>query len=166
MWAALDSARDEDSQLTLKIVEGTIVAIDLDNFSEVVRLRGWSSYKPNPATGLLMNLVSELVEKHMGFVIYGLDWVRGTEEALIEIPYVEPREVVSDLKKIVLELKKLGVSASVVAIKDYVVCKEADSRRSAYNSTPGRRRAVRILRHLKRRGGGAIYIDGELMAIK
>ncbi len=165
-WAALDFTKDEDSQLTLRMVEGTIVAIDLDNFSEVVRSRGWSSYKPNPATGLLTNLISELVEKYMGFVVYGLDWDRGTEEALIEIPCVEPREVASDLKKIVFELKGLGVSASIVAIKDYVMCKRADSRRNAYNSTPGRKRAIRILKYLKRRGGEAIYIDGELIAVK
>lgn len=165
-WAALDFTKDEDSQLTLKVVEGTIVAIDLDNFSEVVRSRGWSSYKPNPATGLLTSLVLELVEKYMGFVVYGLDWDRGTEEVLIEMPYVEPRELVSDLRKIVLELKNLGVSTSIVAIKDYVICKRADSRRIAYNSTPGRKRAVRILKYLKRRGGEAMYIDGELIAVK
>ncbi len=164
-WAALDSTRDEDSQLTLKIVEGTIVAIDLDSFSEVVRSRGWSSYKPNPATGLLTSLVSELVEKYMGFVVYGLDWDRGTEEALIEVPYVEPREIAGDLRKIALELKNLGVSASIVAIKDYVVCRRANSRREAYSSTPGRRRAARILKYLKRRGGEAIYIDGEITAV-
>ena len=138
-------------------VEGTIVMLDLDNFSEIIAERGWSEYSPNPATSLLTRLVEEFVRKWQGVVVYGLDEERGTEEAVIEIPYVEPEEVASDLERIKEEMNKLGVGITIVAVKGYVLAQPAPQR-EAYTATPTRRRAHSLLRKLKRRGGNTVLV--------
>lgn len=147
----------EGTYISFHLVEGTIIAIDLDEFSEVVREKGWSEYKPNPATGLLTMLVEEFVRKWQGVIVYGLDEERGTEEAVIEIPYVEPEEVERDLLRIKEELNKLGVRVTIVAIKDYVIAKPANQH-EAYYGTPGRKRAHELLRKIKRKGGNQVVI--------
>ncbi len=140
------------------LTPGTIIIIDLDRFGEVVEERGWSEYKPNPATGLLTLLVERLVSKWQGVVIYGLDEERGTEEVVIEIPMVEPEELREDLERILEELRRVGVTATIVAIHGYVGLKPARNRREAYTATPYRRLAARLLREAKRRGGNRLII--------
>ncbi len=139
----------------MKPVEGTIIIMDLDDFSEVVKERGWSEWMPNDATALLTELVERFASKWGASVIWGLDEERGTEEVVIEIPYVEPEEVAEDIKEIREKLRRIGVSISIVAIKDYVF-PEASGRRKAYRATPGRRRAKRLLEKIKRSGGGIL----------
>ncbi|WFO76173.1 hypothetical protein J4526_04905 [Desulfurococcaceae archaeon MEX13E-LK6-19] len=152
--------RDEEPSLTLKgFVEGTIIVLDLDKFGEMVEEKGLSEYKPNVVTGLLTQLVEEFVRKWSAVVIYGLDHKRGTEEAVIEIPYVEPSEVADDLEKIKREIEKTGASITIVAIKDYVIARSARDRREAYYGTPGRARALKLLKKAKRRGGGQLIIE-------
>ena len=140
------------------LVEGTVIVIDLDRFGEVVEERGWSEYKPNPATGLLTLLVQRLVSKWQGVVIYGLDEERGTEEVVIEIPMVEPEELREDLEEIRRELRRVGVTATIVAVRGYVGLKPARNRREAYTGTPYRRFAVKLLNQAKRRGGDRLVI--------
>ncbi len=141
------------------LVEGTIVVIDLDSFGEVVEERGWSQYKPNPATGLLTHLVEMLVAKWRAVVVYGLDWERGTEEAVLEIPYTEPSELRRDLEEIRREVNRLGVGVTIVAVRGIVGLGPARNRREAYYGTPDRARAVAVLKKLKRRGGNTVYIE-------
>jgi len=144
-----------------RLVEGTIIVIDLDRFEEEVRRRGWSEWRPNEATGLLSSLVEWLARKWMGVVVYGLDWDRGTEEAVIEIPLVEPWEVEGDLRRILEALRReAGVTATAVALRGPVLARPARSRREAYQGTPARREAWRILREAKRRGGGRLIVVG------
>jgi len=140
------------------MTEGAIVIIDLDRFGEVVEERGWSEYSPNPATGLLTSLVEMFVRKWQGVVIYGLDEARGTEEVVIEIPLVEPEELIQDLEYIKQELNRLGVGVTIVAVKGYVLGRPANDRREAYTATPFRRYALSILRRAKRRGGNQVVI--------
>jgi hypothetical protein len=143
------------------LVEGTVVVIDLDRFEDVVRERGWSEWSPNEATGLLSSLVEWLARKWRGVIVYGLDWERGTEEAVIEFPLVEPGELEGDLKLIQKRLvEEAGVSATIVAVRGYVLARPARDRREAYRGTPARREALRVLRAAKRRGGGALVIRG------
>lgn len=152
--------RDEEPGLTLKgFVEGTIVVLDLDRFGEMVEEKGLSEYKPNVVTGLLTQLVEKFVWKWSGVVVYGLDYERGTEEAVIEIPYVEPSEVASDLEEIKKEVERAGASITIIAIKDYVIARPARDRREAYYGTPGRLRALKLLRKVKRRGGGRMIVE-------
>ncbi len=151
--------RDEEPSLTLSSCEGTIVVIDLDRFGELVEEKGWSEYSPNPITGLLSNLVYDFVRKWNAVIVYGLDWERGTEEAVIEIPLVDPQEVEEDLRHILEEVRREGGSVTIVAIRDIVVGRKAHSRREAYYGTLGRRRAIKMLGKLKRKGGGIIYTE-------
>ncbi|ALL01642.1 hypothetical protein Pyrde_1599 [Pyrodictium delaneyi] len=132
--------------------------IDLDRFSEVVEERGWSEYSPNPATGLLTRLIEMFARRWQGVIIYGFDEERGTEEVVIEIPLVEPEELLPDLEKIKQELNSIGVGITIVALKGYVLGKPAADRREAYTATPFRRRALALLRKAKRRGGNTVII--------
>ncbi len=141
-----------------RLVPGTIVIIDLDKFGEIVEERGWSEYEPNPATGLLTLLVDRFVSKWQGVVLYGLDWERGTEEVVIEIPFVEPEELREDLEEIRRELRRIGVTATIVAVHGYVGLRPTGDRREAYEGTPYRRLAARLLRRAKRRGGDTLII--------
>jgi len=135
------------------------VIIDLDRFGEVVSERGWSQYRPNPATGLLTSLVETLISKWHGYVVYGLDEERGTEEVVIEVPYVEPGELRSDLEAILRELNRVGVNATIVAVHGHVgLVSRRGERRAAYKATPSRRLAAKLLREAKRRGGNVVVI--------
>lgn len=141
------------------LVEGTVVIIDLDRMGETVEERGWSEYTPNPATGLLTRLVEDFVRKWNAYLIYGLDEERGTEEAVIEVPLVEPEELLPDLEEIRRRVREAGVTATIVAVKGYVgpVGREGD-RRDAYTATPTRRLAARLLRKAKRAGGDRVVV--------
>ncbi len=142
----------------LGLVEGVVVVIDLDRFGEVVRERGWSEYKPNPVTGLLTQLVERLVSKWRAVVVYGLDPERGTEEVVLEIPLVEPEEILPDLEEVKREVNQYGVGVTIAVVKGYVGLKPARSRREAYYGTPTRKLAWSLLREAKRRGGNRIVL--------
>ncbi len=142
-----------------------VVALDLDHFNEVVRKAAWPRYSPNPITGLLSRLVEDLVIKRRGIVIYGLDWDRGTEEAVIE--FVEP-----DLEDLLLDLEDLrrrieeagktsgtGVTLSI-GVSKYEApdgVKPVKDRR-ALKSSPYRYLALKALRKAKRLGGNRLVI--------
>lgn len=150
--------RSEDTSTSL--VEGTVVIIDLDRFGEVVEERGWSEYKPNPATGILTLLVEQFVRKWHGYVVYGLDYERGTEEAVVEIPSTKPEELVEDLEMIKEEVNRLGVGVTIVAVYGYVgLVHRSTDRRAAYTATPTRRLAFKLLQKAKRRGGNTIILS-------
>jgi len=141
------------------LVEGTVVIIDLDRFGEVVEERGWSEYSPNPATGLLTRLVEELVRRWGGYLVYGLDEERGTEEAIVEFPLTRPEELREDLERIREELNRLGVGVTIVAVYGYVgLVERRGDRRRAYTATPTRRLALTLLRRAKRSGGNRVVI--------
>ncbi|MCD6489021.1 MAG: hypothetical protein J7K21_07365 [Desulfurococcales archaeon] len=152
---------DEEPSLTLNDpAEGTIIVIDLDRFKEIVQEKGWDEYKPNIVTGTLTSLVEFFSRKWQGVIVFGLDPQRGTEEAIIEIPFINPLDVKNDLINIRDEINKLGVGVTIVAVRDIVIARPARNRREAYYGTPGRRRALKILRSIKRKGGNKVYIEG------
>ncbi|NPA84472.1 MAG: hypothetical protein GXO07_00515 [Crenarchaeota archaeon] len=131
-------------------MEGTVVVLDLDDFSRVVAERGWSEYEPNDATARLTELVDQFLRKHQAFLVWGLDEERGTEEAVIEVPFKEPEELEDDLRRIEEEMRSLGVGITIVAVKGFLLLKEAKDRREAYYATPDRRRAKKLLERIKR----------------
>lgn len=160
-WAARDPVwgGDDRPSLTLnRLVEGSVIILDLDRFGELVEERGLSEYRPNVVTGTLTELVERFVRRHGGVVVYGLDYERGTEEAVIEVPFAEPEELVGELEEIRRRIRELGASITIVVVKDYVVARPARTRREAYTATPGRRRAARLLRAAKRRGGDVVVV--------
>lgn len=139
------------------IVEGTIVIMDLDDFGELVKREGLSEYSPNRISGLLSNLVEEFVRKWSAVVVYGLDWNRGTEEVVIEIPLVKPEELREDLLRIHSEINREGGKISIVALRSPVSCRVARNRREAYEEY--RKKAHRVLLRIKRRGGNIVHIE-------
>jgi len=151
-------ARGKEQQEPEKLYPGTVVALDLDKFEEFSKQLGLSEYEPNFVTGELTKLVEWLARKHGGFVVYGLDYERGTEEALIEFPFVKPEEIYSDLELVLKEVAKTGASVSIAVVEGMTTCKKARNRREAYYSTPWRRAAVKLLQEAKKRGGGRILV--------
>jgi len=142
-------------------LDGVTIIIDIDRMEETADERGWSRWRPNPATGLLSNLVEQLVRKWQAIVVYGLDWERGTEEAVLEIPSVAGDEVAGDLARLARELCHAGVTVTIVAVTGPVLGKPARSRREAYGGS--RSRARRLLEAYKRRGGGFVVVDGVVV---
>ena len=140
---------------------GTIVILDLDRFEEQVEREGWSRYRPNPVTGLLTQLVEQLVRRWQGVPLYGLDPERGTEEAVILFPLTGPEELEEDLLSIAEEIAGEGASITIVAVEAPVGGFKARSRREAYSGPV--RRAQRILGRLKRRGGCLVYVNGRIL---
>jgi len=136
--------------------------MDLDRFKEYVRVRGLSVYKPNIITGTLSGLVEDLVRRFQAVVVYGLDWDRGTEEVILEIPGVEASELEQDLIRIAREVHELGSSITIIALTGYVSCTPAKDRREAYSNYL-RSRAKGLLESFKRRCGGVVYIDGVIV---
>lgn len=137
---------------------GTIVILDLDRFKEFTQTRGLSEYEPNFVTGELTKLVEWFAQKQGGVVVYGLDYERGTEEAIIEIPFARPEDVWEDLKKIHKRIMEAGASITIVAYEGLVSCKKARNQREAYHATPWRRSALKKLKEAKRRGGGLLVV--------
>lgn len=142
------------------LVPGIIVVLDLDKFEEYVKSRGLDPYKSNIVSGELTRLIEEFAWRHRGVVVYGLDYGRGTEEAIIEIPYGvdDLNNVVRDLEEIKAKIESYGVTLSAVVLYDLVTGKPASNRREAYHGTPGRTRAIRALHAIKRRGGGKVLV--------
>ncbi|MEB3773615.1 MAG: hypothetical protein GSR86_01645 [Desulfurococcales archaeon] len=155
--AAIDGGGDRPSLTLTHPVMGTLIIMDLDRMGELVEEAGLSEYKPNRITGLLTSLVESFASKWSAVVVYGLDRRRGTEEAIIEIPLVEPWEVLDDLEYIRKEVENAGGSITIIAVHTWITGAPARNRREAY--TGYRRRALRLLKKLKRKGGNTIYID-------
>lgn len=143
----------------MTLVEGVVVILDLDRFSDLTESMGWDKYKPNIVTGTLTQLVEEFVRKYSANVLYGLDPERGTEEAVIEIPFVKPEEIINDLRRIKCEIEKTGATISIGIAYGPLEPIKPKSRRNAYTGIT-RRRAYKALKEAKRKGGNRIVIYG------
>ena len=141
------------------MVWGSVVILDLDRFKEVTKSRGWTEYKPNIITGELSHLVDAFVRKWSAHLVYGLDWDRGTEEAVIEIPGVTPDEIKEDLELIRRRIEELGASISIGVAYGPILGFKARGRRGAYSGAT-RRLALKALKEAKRLGGNKIIIIG------
>ena len=146
----------------MNFISGTIIIIDIDRMGEIIEEKGWSEWRPNPATGTLSHLVEQLARKWNAVIVYGLDWERGTEEAVLEVPLVEPDELINDLVMLAQEVCRQGATVTIVAITAPVLGVPARNRREAYQGH--RRRAKRLLESFKRKGGGYVVVDGVVVA--
>jgi len=140
-----------------KLVEGTVIVLDLNKFKKVTKEKGFNEYKPNIITGTLTHLVENFVRKWNAYVLYGLDYFRGTEEAVIIMPMTKPEEVLSDLEKIRREIEKLGSTLSIGVSYGVIVNIKARNRREAYENITVKN-ALKALREAKRKGGNRIVI--------
>jgi len=157
----------EDAPRLLSLGEnmhGVIIALDLDHFKEVVKEMGWPEYSPNPITGLLSNLVDDLIRKHYAMAIYGLDWERGTEEAMLACSSPDMDSLLKNLEAIRRKIeetgKETGSNATIsvgVAQGPLPIVKPATSRREMFK-TPTERLVKRALQKAKQRGGNQIVI--------
>ncbi len=89
-------------------MESAIVILDLDQFGSKMKALGWSEYKPNVITGSLTELVTSLLTRHHGTHIRGLDYQRGTEEAVLFFSDPNSEQLLKALKHIMVEIEKLG----------------------------------------------------------
>ena len=89
-------------------MESAIVILDLDQFGSKMKALGWSEYKPNVITGSLTELVTSLLTRHHGTHIRGLDYQRGTEEAVLFFSDPNSEQLLKALKHIIVEIEKLG----------------------------------------------------------
>ena len=142
-----------------KVIEGTVIIMDLDEFEKITKEKGFDEYKPNIITGTLTYLIENFVRKWSAYVVYGLDYERGTEEVIIEIPLVRPEDVMEDVKRISETIKSLGASISIGMSYGPIIFMKARNRREAY-SNPTIRLALKALQEAKRRGGGRIIVYG------
>lgn len=138
---------------------GSVIVLDLDKFKEYTEVRGWSNYTPNVITGELSRLVEAFARKWSGRIIHGLDWSRGTEEAIIELPGVEPREILRDLEDIRARIEELGSSISIGVSYGPLHSMRVRGKRELYSSTTIKL-AFKALRKAKRMGGNRIIIYG------
>ena len=143
------------------MVNGTIIMLDLDRFKEFTRARGLDEYRPNDITGLLSAEVERLARKWQGIVVYGLDWKRGTEEAVLEIPLVGPEELENDLVAVARSICEAGASITIVAVEGPITGRPARNRREAYEGY--RRRVKRLLESVKSKRPGQVYINGQIV---
>ncbi len=140
-----------------KAIEGTVVILDLDMFEKITEERGYNRYKPNVITGTLTQLVESFVRKWNAYVIYGLDYLRGTEESVILIPLTRPEEVIKDLEQIRKEIEKLGASLSIGVSYGPIIAVKARTRREAYSNITVKN-ALKALREAKKKGGNKIVV--------
>ncbi len=140
-----------------KVVEGTVVILDLDKFKEVTKEKGFDEYKPNVITGTLTHLVENFVRKWNAYVLYGLDYFRGTEEAIIVVPMTKPEEILDDLEKIRKEIEKLGATISIGVSYGIIINIKPKNRREAYRNITVKN-ALKALREAKRKGGNRIVV--------
>lgn len=148
------------AQSDLPLLPGLVIVLDIDKFENYVQSRGLDPYKPNIVSGELTRLIEKFVWDYRGIVVYGLSSERGTEEVIIEIPFghEELDSIIKDLNEIRESIRRHGATLSIAIVKDFVVCKPARDRRGAYYGTPGRARATKLLRSIKRRGGNGIIV--------
>lgn len=93
-----------------------VIAVDLDNFADIVKERGWTSYSPNPVTRYLSHAVSAFCQKHAATIIHGLDIERGTEEAVIYCSDVDIDTITADLEMMRKEVYALYETTLSVGI--------------------------------------------------
>ena len=89
-------------------MQSALVMFDLDQFGKIIKKAGWSEYKPNSVTGYLSNLVTNLLSKHHGTHIQGLDYQRGTEEAILLFSAPNLEELLDDLEDLKMKIHRLG----------------------------------------------------------
>lgn len=143
--------------------QGVVIALDLDDFGRCAEHMGWSEYTPNIITGFITEAVEELVSKHFGVVIWGLDRKRGTEEALL-VFQLDYEMIAEELQELVTKVKSMaeGIDAPTslsigVAIGPLMRLKpETNNRKKTLAKDPTRVLAYKALREAKKRGGNTI----------
>ena len=149
-----------------KVIQGAVVLLDLDHFKEIQKKMGWPRYSPNIVTGSLTGLVEQLIRKHHGMLIWGLNETEGTEEAMLIFTFPDTEELERDLAYIREEIYKIGQQTGCEATLSIGIgigplsdLKLPKSRRSKdLYSTPTRKLAKKAINIAKKKGGNQIII--------
>jgi len=148
----------------MRKVKIATIAMDLDNFGDIVKRFGLSEYSPNTITAQLTLLVENFVRKYRAVVLHGLDYERGTEEVTLEVIEPDLDEIIKDLEFIRQEIEKIGketrTNATIsisIAIGYMSMFKKAVGKRQKWQ-TPTRILAKRALEKAKKEGGNKIII--------
>lgn len=96
-------------------IEAIAVFLDLDNFKNLTERLGWTKDSPNPCTGTLTTLVSDLTRKFNGQIAWGIDPIRGTEEVMIFFTFVPVNHVIIEVEKIQQEIANIGFNCTLSA---------------------------------------------------
>jgi len=144
-------------------IKKIVVYLDLDNFNEIVSKFGLSEYKPNIITGQLTHLVYLLSQKYNGVILHGLDWDRGTEEALIEFIDTDQNSLLFDISQLKNEIENLGkktktgVTLSVGIATGFESSFVKPTAKNAFN-TPLRKLAKKALRLAKKKKNDIVIL--------
>ncbi|NPB02479.1 MAG: hypothetical protein GXO28_06180 [Methanopyri archaeon] len=136
------------------------VAGDLDDFGRVVEEKGWPSYSPNPATGMLTEELERFLSLHpTALVIKGPDRERGTEEFLVEIPAGEHllEDVEAYWRDVVRRFRE-RFEGEVTLSVGIAVGPAPGTRRDAVEGGPASELALKALRMAKREGGDTVVV--------
>jgi len=140
-----------------------LVYLDLDDFGQAVKTKGWGTYTPNPVTAGLSEIVVGISETHSAAILFGLDFARGTEEALLffsDVPEEVLEERLEDTRKRIESLGKefgtgttisIGVAANIPEMNLKAV-KRQDIKRH-----PILRLAYDALRKAKKKGNCVVW---------
>jgi len=145
-------------------MHNVVVIVDLDRFKKIIKEMGWPEYSPNTITGLMSELVDDLARKHHAMIIYGLDWRRGTEEAILACSSPNMDALLNDLEAIRRKVEDAGretrskATISIgVAQGPLLKFKPTASRKELFK-TLTERLAKRALQKAKRLGGNRIIV--------
>ncbi|MCD6515516.1 MAG: hypothetical protein J7L07_11380 [Candidatus Odinarchaeota archaeon] len=148
----------------MRKVKIATIAMDLDNFGDIVKRFGLSEYSPNTITAQLTSLAENFVRKHRAVVLHGLDYERGTEEVILEVIEPELDEIINDLEFIRCKIEKLGketgtnVTISIgIALGYMTLFRKVREKRKKWQ-TPTRVLAKRALGKAKKEGGNKIIV--------
>ena len=89
-------------------MRSAIVILDLDQFGSKMKEMGWSEYKPNVITGSLSDLLTNLLSRQHGTHIRGIDYQRGTEEAVLFFSAPNSKQLIKSLEQLIVQIEKLG----------------------------------------------------------
>lgn len=137
--------------------------LDLDHFGEITKRAGWLKYKPNIVSSLLTKLVTELLSKHHGTHLRGINFQRGTEEAVLFFSTPDPQILLEDLetlrKRIQLLQGELGFPVTIsIGLAFGPSLRMRISETSDLSQIPLFKSANKALRKAKKQGGNRIII--------
>lgn len=144
-------------------MQSAFVVLDLDHFGEITKKASWTQYKPNIVSGLLTELVTELLSKHHGTHLKGINYQRGTEEAVLFFSSPDPQVLQEDLetlrKRIQLLQGDLGFSVTIsIGIAFGPSLHMRISETSELTQIPLYKSAYKALRKAKKQGGDRIIV--------
>lgn len=140
-----------------------LVYLDLDDFKQAVKAKGWATYTPNPITAELSKMVVEISETHAAAILWGLDYKRGTEEALLffsDIPEQILEEELEDIKKRIESLGNefgTGTTISIGVAANFPEMNLKAINRRDIKRHPILKLAYDALRKAKKRGNCVIW---------